>query len=278
MAATPNEIRLIRMIHQTYIEPDRGLPRWARRSNPIIRRQLGMYWKTILPEATFFFKAFLVQAIFVLLTLPIPFLLEMALPIITAAILLFPFAVFMYGHTLIAIGSAAARAVTDELQKDTLNLLRVTPFDLRAILASKVAASIWRQVEDLGLLLIAAALMSMPLLFWQYGWLLPIDVQPVLLRLAVILGLAVSILRLALEPFMIGMIGVAMGASLRNRASAIMATVITSFFYFLLLNLTRFIPMAWPFRFVIEFVLPLVAPLVVIYVMYRLADHMLTRG
>ena len=29
------------------VELDTSLPAWARRSNPIVRRQLGIYWKTL---------------------------------------------------------------------------------------------------------------------------------------------------------------------------------------------------------------------------------------
>ncbi len=277
MERTVQETRLARVIRMGNPELDRDLPYWARRSNPIIRRQLGMYWKTILPEATFLMKAFAVQAILIALTLPLPFLIELALPAITAAILLFPFALVVYGHLLLAIGMAAAQSITREIQNDTLTLLRATPFDLGSIIASKVAASIWRQVEDLGLLLLAAALMSMPLLISQYGTLYPLDENPLLARVAVVLGLGVSMLRLCLEPFMIGMIGVMMGAALRVRASAIFGTVIAGVFYFLFVNLLRLLAVDWPLRFVIDFGLPLLLPLLVSWVCFRLTQRFITQ-
>jgi len=274
---TTTEGRFVRFVQIGQHEIDSHLPRWARRSNPIIRRHLGMYWKTILPETTFLKRAFVVQALLVLLSLPIPGLVELALPAITASVLLFPFAVYLYGHVLVLVGTAAARTIADELQNGTFHLLRVTPFNLETIIASKVAAAIWRQVEDLGLLLTASVLMSMPLLISQYASIWSLDEQPLLSRGAIIAGLAVSMLRLAVEPFMVGAVGVMMGAALHNRASAIISTVITCSFYFLLLNLLRFVPLDTPLRLIVEFILPLVLPLLVIAGAFQMTRHLLGR-
>ncbi|MBZ0282317.1 MAG: hypothetical protein K8L97_16365 [Anaerolineae bacterium] len=277
MESTTTERRFVRFVKLGQHEIDSHLPRWARRSNPIIRRHLGMYWKTILPETTFLKRAFVVQAALVLLSLPIPGLVELALPAITASVLLFPFAMYLYGHVLVLVGMAAARTIADELQNGTFQLLRVTPFNLESIIASKVAAAIWRQVEDLGLLLTAAVLMSMPLLISQYASIWPLDEQPLLARGAIIAGLAVSMLRLAVEPFMIGAIGVMMGAALHNRASAVISTLIASGFYFLLLNLLRFVPLDTPLRLVVEFIFPLVLPLLVIAGAFQMTRYLLSR-
>jgi len=167
--------------------------------------------------------------------------------------------------------------MTHELQNDTLNLLRVTPLKLETILASKIAASIWRQVEDLGLLLSAAAILSMPLLISQYATLWPLAENPLLARVAMVLGLLTSLVRLALEPFMIGAVGVMMGAALKNRASAVLGMLTVAFFYFLFLNLLRFVHMPWPLHFVVEFVLPIIAPLLMIAFSLRLSRWLLTR-
>src|SRR5262245_60106910 len=107
---------------------DRRLPTWARRSNPIIRRQLGAYWKTLLPEVGFLRRAFVIQTALIVLSFFWPIVFDLALPAITASILLFPFAVVMYGNVLLSIGIAAVSAMTQELQSGTLDLLRVTPF------------------------------------------------------------------------------------------------------------------------------------------------------
>lgn len=275
---TSTDLRLIRLIQKTKSQMDSRLPEWARRSNPIIRRQLGPAWKTILPEVRFLKRVVLIQVVLIALSLPWPFLFDLALPAITASILLFPFALFMYGHVLLSIGISAATSISKELQQDTLNLLRVTPLRLENILGSKIAASIWRQVEDLGLLVVTAALLSMPLLISQYATLWPLKAFPLLSRTAMILGLIVSLVRMALEPFMIGSVGIAMGVALRVRAPAVLGMVVVGFFYYLFLNLLRFVPMSWQLRFLAEFALPLLLPLAVTWASLRLARWLITRG
>lgn len=268
------DIQIVRLIQRSR-DIDSGLPRWARRSNPIVRRELGYAWRTMLPEIVFLRQAFIVQAILIVLTLPFPFLIALTLPTVTASILLFPFAIYVYARLLFLTGAAAARSITSELENHTLSLLRSTPHSTNDIVASKASAAIWRQVEDLGLLLIAAALLSTPLLISQYGSLWPLDQHPYLSRIAMILGLAVSMLRLALEPFMMAMLGIMMGAALKTRPAAVMGTVVIAGFYFLCVNLTRFIPMSWPLRFIADFVVPLTVPLLIIALSLRLTQHLL---
>lgn len=258
-------------------ELDQRLPTWARRSNPIIRRQLGMYWKTILPEADVLVKLVLVQIALVALSLPWPFLFDLALPTITAALLLFPIALYLYAHILLAIGTAAALSVVDELRKETFDLVRATPISLPSILGSKIAASIWRQVENLSLLMTAVALLSMPLLISQYATQYPLDTHPLLARAAMALGLVVALVRLALEPFMIAALGQVAGATFPTRTTAIITTGFLGVFYFLLVNLARLIPLPWPLHFIVEFVLPVVLPLVITWAALRLTERLITR-
>ncbi len=271
------EIRVIRQLQRTKIEMDNQLPEWARRSNPIIRHQLGTAWKTILPEMRFLKRAILVQIVLVLLSLQWPVIFDLALPAITASLLLFPFAIFMYGHALLSIGMGASDAMTKELQNDTFNLLRVTPFKLENIFASKIAAAIWRQVEDLGLLITAAAILSMPLLISSYASLWPLKTYPLLARTAMVLGLITSLMRLGLEPFMIGAVGVFMGVALRRRAPAVLGMLTFAVFYFGFFNLARYVPMGWQVRFIVEFALPLVMPLLVIFASLRLSYWLISR-
>jgi hypothetical protein len=275
---TSPDVRIVRAVEYRPVELDKRLPTWARRSNPIIRRQLGLYWKTILPETGFLVKIVLVQAGLIVATLPLPFLFDLALPTITASILLFPVAIYMYIQLMLAIGYTTSVNVADEVRNDTFTLLRATPMSLQAILASKIAAAIWRQVENLSLLIIAAALFSLPILISHYATLWPLDENPVLARLGMVLGLIVSLVRLLLEPFLIGALGVMAGAALRVRSSAVIATTIMAFFYFMLLNLLRIIPMPWPLQFIVEFVLPLGLPLLLIWASLKVARYCITRA
>jgi hypothetical protein len=274
---TSLDVRIVAALERKPVELDTNLPVWARRSNPIIRRHLGMYWKTILPEMGFLVKVVLVQAGLILLTVPMPFLFSLALPTITAAFLLFPVAVYLYGHLLVSIGYASSSTTADEIRNGTLSLLRVTPIDLQAILRSKIAAAMWRQIDNLGLLLIAAALFSLPILISQYATLWPPDEYPALSRAAMIIGLVVSLVRLMIEPVMIGAIGAMAGAALHVRYSAGVTTLLIGFSYFLLINLPRFIPMSWPMRFVTDFALPLVLPLVITWIALKVASYLLAR-
>lgn len=277
MEQTSGDLRIARFIERSSADADRNLPVWARRSNPIIRRQLGSYWRTILPEASFLKKAFLVQALYILLTLPFPFLIDFTLPAITAAILLFPVALGVYGHVLVTLAGSAARAMSDEYEKGTLTLLRATPYPLGEILGSKVAASLWRQVEDLSLLLTTAALLSMPLLISQYAALWPLTTEPLLSRGAIILGLAVSLVRLALEPLMVSMLGVFMGAALRGRSQAVLSTLAVAGFYFLLINLAHMVPMSAAVRLIVDFVVPIALPLLITWGAFTGARIILAR-
>jgi hypothetical protein len=275
---TSPDVRIVSSIERKPIELDKSLPGWARRSNPIIRRHLGMYWKTILPDTGFLVKVVLVQAGLIVATLPLPFLFDLALPTITASILLLPVAIFMYVQLLFAVGYAAACNVADEVRNDTFTLLRATPITLQSILASKIAAAIWRQVENLGLLIIAAALFSLPILISQYATIWPLDEHPILSRTGMVLGLIVSLLRLVLEPFMIGALGVMCGAALRVRSSAVVATSLIAFFYFITTNMLRFLKIPWPLQFLVEFVVPVAVPLLLIWASFKLAEYFLTRS
>ncbi len=272
-----SDLRLARFIERSGEDSDRHLPAWARRSNPIIRRELGSYWRTILPETTFLKKAFLAQAIYIFLSLPFPFLIDFALPAITAAILLFPVALVMYAQILVLLAVSASRAVSTEYENGTLTLLRATPYPMSEIIGSKVASALWRQVEDLSLLLTAAALMSLPLLISQVASRWPLTSEPLLSRGAMILGLAVSILRLVLEPLMVCMVGALMGAALRGRSQAMLSTLAVMAFYFLLLNLAQHLPLSTPLQLVADVVLPLALPLLITWGAFTATRRLLLR-
>ena len=276
MEHTSTDLQIIRMI-QRGKDIDADLPYWARRSNPIVRRELGMAWRTMLPEIGLLRQAFIIQSILIALTLPFPFLIELALPTVTAAIILLPFALVVYARVLIIVSSSGARSMTNELQNDTLNVLRTTPFSLIEIIVSKAAAAMWRQVEDLGLLMLGVALLSTPLLISYYGTLWPLDHNPLLPRVAIVLGLGVSIVRMLLEPFMVAMIGIFMGMALHSRSAATTGTLIVGGFYFLCLNLARLVHLSWPMRFVVDFVLPIGLPLLIIGTVLWLTRYLIER-
>jgi hypothetical protein len=273
---TSADLQIVRMIQRAK-ELDADLPYWARRSNPLVRRELGTAWRTMLPEITFLRQVFVIQTILVALTLPFPFLIELALPTVTAAIILLPFALMVYGRVLVIVSTVSARSMTDELQNDTLNVLRSTPFDMRDIVTSKAAAAVWRQLEDLGLLMVGVSLLSTPLLISYYGSLWPMDQYPIVTRFAIICGLGVSIVRMLLEPFMMAMVGVLMGTALRTRSAAVTTTLVVGGFYFLCINLARLIHMSWPLRFIVDFVVPIGLPFLIIGLVIWLTRYLVER-
>ena len=167
--SNPGVVTPTRSLFAGPVELDRRLPAWARRSNPVVRRHLGLFWKTILPELGFLLRIYVAQVAIIAISLPIPFLLDLLAPTITATILLLPFALVMYIQTLVLIGYQAAIIMTAELQADNLTLLRVTPLSLRSILGSQVASVVWRHVENLGLLIVAAGLLTLPILITIYA-------------------------------------------------------------------------------------------------------------
>jgi hypothetical protein len=259
------------------VELDRRLPAWARRSNPVVRRHLGLFWKTILPEMGFLLRIYAAQAALIALSLPIPFLIDLLAPTITATILLLPFALVMYVQTLVMIGYQAAVMMTAEIQADNLTLLRVTPLSLRSILGSQVAAVIWRQVENLGLLIVAAGLLTLPILITVYAQKWPLETYPLASRLAMIAGLGVAMLRLVIEPFLVGVIGTACGAVFKQRSPAVLATFLFMLVYFVGINLPRLIPLSPLPGFLVEFALPLVAPLAIIALCFTFCRRLLER-
>ncbi len=273
----PGAVTPTRSLFAGPVELDRRLPAWARRSNPVVRRHLGLFWKTILPELDFLLRIYGAQVAIIAISLPIPFLLDLLAPTITATILLLPFALVMYIQTLVLIGYQAAIIMTAELQADNLTLLRVTPLSLRSILGSQVASVVWRHVENLGLLIVAAGLLTLPILITIYAQQWPLAEYPIASRLAMMIGLAVAMLRLVIEPFLIGVIGTTCGVIFRQRSPAVLATFLFTVIYFLAINLPRLLHFSPLPGYLVEFVLPLAAPLAIIAGCFAHSRYLLER-
>lgn len=257
-------------------EIDRGLPEWARRSNPIVRRHLGEYWKMMALDVTLVARLFTFNAIFVLLSLPFPFLFTVLMPTVTVSFVLLPTGFILYGQALLMIGVVSAIVVSDERRNRSLDLLRMCPRPLRQALYSKVAAAVWRQLENLTLIITTLALFSLPLLIIQYDVTLVASDRPILMRLAVLLALASSLIRILLEAAMVGAIGAMIGASTSMRSPAVIATVLLTAAYFVFINLIRLLQMGIEMRLFVEIFLPLILPALIIPLCFRLAVSMLT--
>ncbi len=252
-------------------------PEWARRSNPIVRRHLGVYVKTFPPQFRPLFSLFLIQAVLVLLSVPLPFLFTMIMPLTVVAILMMPIAFYFYFQVLWGVTRDAPNNMLKESQHNTLHLLRVTPLTSRQILLGKIAAALWRRVDDINLVLFSAITIGLPIIFVQYANVWDPGEHPFLIQLGMLVVFGVSVIRVVLEPFMVAAIGVMAGAVIPSRSVAQTATGLLTFFYFLIVNLPRLLNLSLPMRVVVEGIFPVVLPLAIAWGAMSLATHFMTR-
>lgn len=259
---------------------DRRLPYWARRSNPVVRRHLGVHWKVLPLEVDLLVRLLLIQGAVIAVSAAIPILLPLLFTLLPVSMVLLPFVLIGYVRVLIGVGSFTVRMMVDEQHNNTLALLRTTPMPLRHILYSKGAAGVWRQIEDLGLIIMGTAVLSLPVIGLQYAAYWPLeDLTTIswLSRVALGMGLIGSIARLFIEPAMIAACAIAIGSIVPSRAPALIALTGLGFFYFLLINLPRLMPMTPELRVLLESILPIVLPVAITFLAFRLAEYVLRR-
>ncbi len=257
-----------RMLKPQAHEIDRRLPEWARRSNPIVRRQLGAFWKLMTVDYDLIGRLYVVSAAIVGLSLLVPFLFMLLMPAAVISFVVLPVLLVLYVLSLGRIAAAAAASMADERSKGSLDLLLVCPRPLREILYSKASASVWRQIENLGLVLTGVAALSLPILVIQYDWLFPSMEQPIAMRAAMLLGLASAIVRIPLETALIASIGVAVGCFTRHRIAAMLAALLLGTAYFAMINMVRLLPVSPLVRLLLDTLLPLAAPIPLIALAY----------
>jgi hypothetical protein len=238
---------------------DQNLPTWARRSNPIVKRELGQYWKRLFPNLSLVARVIGVQALLILL-LPVGFLMTITLPIAVVSVMVIPVAAFLYGRTVVGVISTAAGAMVGAQNNYTLDLLRVSLVPLDHILLGKVAASLWRQMDDIDLILLAAMIGGVPMLTVYYF--APLGVEEVTLgvRVLALLGVAVLPARVLLEPFMLGAVAVAMGTVSSTRAGAVVTVTALGVFYYAITLLPYAARLPNGMMLLVTVVLPILLP------------------
>ena len=256
---------------------DRRLPHWARRSNPLVRRHLGIHWKMLPLESGVLARILLIQGALLALSLLVPLLLPLIFMLLPVALVLLPVVFALYARLLLRIGFFTVRLVVEEQRDNTMTLLRITPMSLRQILYSKAAAGVWRQVEDLGLVIMSASLLTLPVIGLLYAQYWAFEENTLVSRLTLMLGLLSSLLRLMLEPLMIAALALATGALVPVRIHANIALGGLFFFYFLLLNMPRLLELPPALRILLEFALPLALPVLIALGALQLAQRLLTR-
>jgi hypothetical protein len=256
---------------------DRYLPYWARRANPIIRHELGRFWRVLTPDFNVPIRWAVGQSAVLMATLPLPWLLNFFLPIIAVPVILLPAILYFYVDTLVRIGVQTAHSTSDEARFGRLTLLRVIPMPLRHTLYSKLAAALWRNIETLDLIILAAAILGLPVYIMIYANVFGLGAHPVEARLVMIFAYAASLLRLLLEPIMIGALGMMMGALTTNRISASASVIGTGAAYFIMINLPRLLPMSSASRILIEIALPLLLPIAITWLALHITQWALER-
>ena len=265
-------------IKQTFTsEIDTNLPLWARRTNPIVRRDLGSYWKTLTPDMHLVLRVYLIQVGLILVSFVFPVLFILLMPTVTVTLVLLPVGLVLYAQILYGIGAATATSVVKERSNATLDLLLIIPHTALHTILSKVAAATWRQTENLSLIIMGTALASLPLMIIQYDIYLSFNTHPILMRVGLILGLGMAIVRVLIEPIMIGAIGALVGAAIPARIPAVVTTTVLGAAYFLMINLVRFAKLDEMGHLFVEILLPVALPLLIILISFRLAAHLLVR-
>lgn len=267
------------------------VPYWARSTNPIVRRHLGLNWRTIPPELTPLIKGIGLWMVVLVLSLFIPILLVAISTVVIAAIIVVPFLALLYGHILVSIAVTASDAMREEVQNDTLPLLRATPMSLNQILLGKVAVALWKRMDDLSFLSQAVLIFTPPILLSNYSEYWPTQDNPVMGLSIVLIGLVAAMLRLLLEPVFVGVIAVLVSVIVPGRSAALTASISFSTFYFVMINLLSHlpgirgetladktvVPPNLPILFLMDFVLPVVLPIVIGYVLLRMATRIISR-
>jgi hypothetical protein len=284
--STPSIIKLT-----DFQDTQERLPYWARSTNPIVRRHLGLYWRTVPPEIEPFTTIFMVWTVVMLSGFVLPALFSLIMISFLASIMVLPFALGYYAYNLLNISIEAARHMQQEFSNDTFELLQATPMSLMQIFLGKVAAAIWRRMDDIIMIAQLAFAFSPPILFTLYA---PLGsgesyggIVPPLMALT---GMLVILFRAFAEPLMIGVIAIFIGIVVPGRGRSVSAAVVLGVFYFLLMNLLSnlpsvrgletsrdFIPPSIPLIIVTDFVLPVVFPIVIILGLLKLSVYMVTR-
>lgn len=264
-------------LNESFWEIDRTLPRWARRSNPIVRRHLRGFLSAPLPQRDVIMRIITPQVMVVLVALVFPGLMELVALVGLISLIVIPISLSAYAGALFVIGRLAAENILAERESGALETLRTTPLTLHSILLSKIAASLWQQAVNLDTIILAVALFSMPAITIQHATLYDPTKFPGVPQTLTIVGVIASVIRLLIEPFMVGAVGVLVGSYARMRFSAATWTALLSATYFTLINLPRFGLLSWEARLVVETILPVVLPIPIALIALMLAARTLQR-
>ncbi|MCU0511417.1 MAG: hypothetical protein MUE40_02490 [Anaerolineae bacterium] len=267
------------------------VPFWARSTNPIVRRHLGLNWRTIPPEIRPFVTGYAAWAVVFAVGMVLPFVHLVTATLVIASMILLPFVALLYAHVLVSIAITAADAMQEEMRHDTLSLLRTTPMSLEQIFLGKIAVALWKRMDDLILVAQSVLAFMPPILLSLYAGYWMLDAYPVLSQGVILIGLLAALLRVVLEPLFIGALAVLVSVLVPHRSIALTTTVGLSVFYFVILNMLSHLPAirggeklldgtvsspVLPLIFVADFVLPVLLPALLAWLLLRAAVRVVT--
>ncbi|MEM9955497.1 MAG: hypothetical protein AAF846_28100 [Chloroflexota bacterium] len=272
-----------------YVDNQDRLPFWARSTNPIVRRHLGLYWRTLPPEIEPFIVIFAIWSVLIGIGVLFQPFISVTMITFLASVMVLPISGLLYAHVLLTIAIDASNAMQQEFSNNTFELLQATPMTLPQILLGKVAAAMWRRMDDIVMLSQLVLAFSPPIVYTMYINVFPADdytaLAPALLAL---LGMVVATLRIFLEPLMIGVISVFIGVVVPGKGRAISSAVVIGAFYFLLINLLSRLPQVRGFEapegpvppngvliIVTDLVLPVLLPILITLGLLKLAEYVL---
>lgn len=270
--------KIRRILVNDLYEIDQNMPRWARRKHPIVKRELGLYWRIMPPQLESTVKAFWIQSLLVLSTIPIPFLMTLLLPMVLVSFVMLPVSLYMYARLLYDLAGDSSRSMVGEIENHTLGVLLTTPVSIREVLLSKLAGALWKQSEPFSLILTAASLTQVPALFIIYANAFPPDAFPGVGQIVTVLMLALTLLRLPLDTFMVAALGQFIGATTTGRGAAQAASVGLTAFYFILINLPRMLPLDPFWRVFVDGVFPMLIAAGTAWLLLHLTAYHLKSG
>mgnify|MGYP000486178844 CR=1 FL=1 len=274
-----------------FVDPQEKLPYWARSTNPIVRRHLGLYWRTVPPEIQPFIVIFMTWVGLIAFGMIFPPFLSVAMISYLAAIMIIPFTMALYAHVLLNIAIDSSRAMQQEFANNTFQLLQATPMSLTQIVLGKVAAAMWRRMDDIVMIAQLALAFTPPIAFTIYSDFWALDAHGVFAApILTLISALVTVARIFLEPLMIGVVAVFIGVVVPGKGRSIAASVVIGVFYFLLINLLSRLPSVRGFEspegwiphngtlvILTDMVLPVVIPLVVIFAVLALSNRILAQ-
>lgn len=277
MALTHAQLEIARRLAHEIPDIDATLPSWAKRTNPLIKRQLGDNWRVFPPEMGPIIKWFVLQTVILLFTILTDLVYLYLMTLVFVSLIFFPVILYIYSRVLITILTSAAHSMAEEYENDTLNVLRATPLTLREIILSKISGTIWQHMDDMTLTIFYTLIFGTPMISLFYLLEYPPLEQPLISQFMSIIMLAACIIRLPLEMFMVGTLGVMMGSAARIKSNALLGTIVLCGFYFLLLNLARLIPMPWYGQLFVDVILPITLPLLISWGAIRSTEYLIDR-